>query len=266
MAAQKHPPPAFDPDGGCFFYRAGFFPESLFLMPILKKNRLSFLTVAITLLLWAGQGRAESPVVRYDPATDLLSVTAVGSSLQDLMQKIGAVSGLSVTVSPAAEEMVTLTMVDRPLETGLRELARTLKLNHLFLHETRSSQTRLAAMRILPRRTAEKASPSGAATAPAVLTPAEKHRLSEEEILQRREAFIQRHEERPEPQKPAKFERKAGSPEDRRKRAAEKYQQRQAEGLRKTMRPPSAEKGAPVIPGIRRIEEKQKTDSDPSTP
>jgi len=265
MAAWKHPPPAFDPDGGCFF-RAGFFPESLFLMPILKKNRLSFLTVAITLLLWAGQGQAEGPVVRYDPSTDLLSVTAVGSSLQDLMQKIGAISGLSITVSPAAEETVSLSMVDRPLEAGLKELARTLKLNHLFLHETRSSQTRLAAMRILPRRTAEKDTPSGAATAPAVLTPAEKRRLSEDEILQRREAFIQRHEERPEPEKPAKFERKAGSPEDRRKRAAEKYQQRQAEGLRKTKGRPSVENGAPVLPGIRRIEEKQKADSDPSTP
>jgi hypothetical protein len=251
---------------GVFFAAPAFFPKDFFML-LLNKTWLFFPTVAIVILLLTGEGRAESPIVRYDPATDRLSITAVQSSLQSLMQKIGAASKLSIIVSPASEETVTLSIVDLPLETGLKEVARTLRLNHLFLHETRGGQTRLASMRILPRRTAEETSPSGGtAIAPPVLTAVDKRRLAEEKTQERRDAFIQRQKERPEPQIPAKFQRRATSREDRRKRAEEKYQQQLADGLGKAKRRPALDNGIQIIPGSRGYEETQNAGGVPSTP
>jgi hypothetical protein len=74
--------------------------------------------------------------VFYDAATDHLSLNVKDASLLEVLAKISILSGVEILVSPGVEQRITLTLQDRGLEDGLKQIVQVFKLNHAaFYHK-----------------------------------------------------------------------------------------------------------------------------------
>ena len=95
------------------------------------------------------------PQVRYDSAADRLTVVAQEIPLSKLLAHIAVASGIEILMDPAADRSVSITLHDKPLEAGLKQLVRGL--SYAMFYESKPSDGSkpspplLIAMKVLPR-------------------------------------------------------------------------------------------------------------------
>jgi hypothetical protein len=123
---------------------------------------LKLTLIALAVLLAANQAVAvDTPVdttpaaqeVRYDAATDRLSLDVQDRSLTDVLARIARQSDVEILMDPSVERPVTASLQDQPLETVLGNLTRGM--NAVMIHDERDlpgqgRQAVLVRMELLP--------------------------------------------------------------------------------------------------------------------
>ena len=126
------------------------------------KRRMEFawlgpLFWALVLVAFVGQTAfAGEPEVIYDKATDRLSVQADRVSLDGLLARIALLSGVEFLMDPKVEKPVSITLKDRPLEEGLKNIMQTLNLGYAMIYQKKEGQDQsaeplLISMKIVPK-------------------------------------------------------------------------------------------------------------------
>jgi hypothetical protein len=92
--------------------------------------------------------------VRYDAATDRLSLDVKDRSLTDVLARISQQSDVEILIDPAVERPVTVSLQDQPLESVLGNLTRGM--NAVMIHDERDlpvqgRQPVLVRMELLPK-------------------------------------------------------------------------------------------------------------------
>ena len=125
------------------------------------KNRMEFtclrpLLWGLVLVAFVGPTAfAAEPEVIYDKATDRLSVGAEMVSLKGLLARIALLSGVEFLIDPEVEQPVSITLKDRSLENGLKNIMQTLNLRYAMIYQKEAGQDQsaeplLISMKIVP--------------------------------------------------------------------------------------------------------------------
>ena len=176
--------------------------------------------------------------VRYDAATDRLSLDVQNLSLTEVLERISRQSGVEILMDPSVEHPVTASLQDQPLESVLGNLTRGL--NAVMIHDERDlpgqgRQPVLVRLELLPTGETNTAllRPVLSPEAEALLRakghdPADP--LGHERINARRQARLEKMDpakrERIEQQDAAKASRKAASKAARLENQAKRQQAR----------------------------------------
>jgi len=121
---------------------------------MLKTLCIGMLLLSTLLLPAAGIADDMRPQVRYDSAADHLTVIAQEIPLSKLLAHIAVASGIEILMDPAADRFVSITLHDKPLEAGLKQLVRGL--SYAMFYESKPSDGSkpgtplLIAMKVLP--------------------------------------------------------------------------------------------------------------------
>lgn len=95
------------------------------------------------------------PQVRYDSTADRLTVIAQEIPLSKLLVHIAVASGIEILMDPAADRSVSITLRDKPLEAGLKQLVRGLSYAMFYGSKTsdgsKPSPPLLITMKVLPQ-------------------------------------------------------------------------------------------------------------------
>lgn len=132
-----------------------------------KRRTWSWLLPVVLLAVLLAPGRAgaaneaanaKRPNVVYDKASDLVSVEADNASLRILLAVIALKTGVEIEMDPAVEQAISITLKDRTLEDGLKQIAHRLDLKYAMVYHKEKGQDESATptlvyMKIVPKST-----------------------------------------------------------------------------------------------------------------